>query len=115
MRPPASITSFFFNDTATPEIYTRSLPDALPICTYTVPAGMAFVRLYCEIGSSTVTGVDRVTDELQPTADPGCRFDLPSKTQTTMPPPTLRSMTPDSGGIHVRTSLTSLVQNISSD
>src|ERR1017187_2571000 len=23
---------FFFNDTATPEIYTLSLPDALPIC-----------------------------------------------------------------------------------
>src|SRR5258708_14781664 len=24
--------SFFFNDTATPEIYSLSLPDALPIC-----------------------------------------------------------------------------------
>src|SRR5437667_4963959 len=26
------LTSFFFNDTATPEIYTLSLHDALPIC-----------------------------------------------------------------------------------
>src|SRR5262249_60536958 len=27
---------FYFNDTATPEIYTLSLHDALPICYYTV-------------------------------------------------------------------------------
>src|SRR5476651_2112076 len=29
--PPFSLTSFFFNDTATTEIYTLSLHDALPI------------------------------------------------------------------------------------
>src|SRR3712207_8860774 len=29
------IQFFFFNDTATTEIYTLSLHDALPICTYT--------------------------------------------------------------------------------
>src|SRR3712207_7017487 len=28
---------FFFNDTATTEIYTLSLHDALPICVYVVP------------------------------------------------------------------------------
>src|SRR2546425_9764164 len=28
---------FFFNDTATTEIYTLSLHDALPICAYAVP------------------------------------------------------------------------------
>src|SRR3712207_8057657 len=28
--------SFFFNDTATTEIYTLSLHDALPICTFTL-------------------------------------------------------------------------------
>src|SRR5205814_9919531 len=34
MRPFTSIPSFFpFNDTATTEIYTLSLHDALPICT----------------------------------------------------------------------------------
>src|SRR5256885_6843428 len=31
MRPPA-VFFFFFNDTATTEIYTLSLHDALPIC-----------------------------------------------------------------------------------
>src|SRR5690349_24843313 len=32
-RSPADYTSFFFfNDTATPELYTLSLHDALPIC-----------------------------------------------------------------------------------
>ena len=29
-----SIVFFFFNDTATTEIYTLSLHDALPICNY---------------------------------------------------------------------------------
>src|SRR5262245_49793033 len=29
--PPLSVSSFFFNDTATTEIYTLSLHDALPI------------------------------------------------------------------------------------
>src|SRR5258708_32108075 len=30
--PPYFLTLFFFNDTATTEIYTLSLHDALPIC-----------------------------------------------------------------------------------
>src|SRR2546430_5991817 len=32
MKTPLSSTFFFFNDTATTEIYTLSLHDALPIC-----------------------------------------------------------------------------------
>ena len=32
LDPPLSIFFFFFNDTATTEIYTLSLHDALPIC-----------------------------------------------------------------------------------
>src|SRR2546430_5065955 len=32
MRPQLSVFFFFFNDTATTEIYTLSLHDALPIC-----------------------------------------------------------------------------------
>src|SRR5256885_8139533 len=32
MAPPSICASFFFNDTATTEIYTLSLHDALPIC-----------------------------------------------------------------------------------
>src|SRR6266853_2532727 len=31
MRPAEQLSFFFFNDTATPEIYTLSLHDALPI------------------------------------------------------------------------------------
>src|SRR5256885_13314268 len=33
LAPPATSRFFFFNDTATTEIYTLSLHDALPICT----------------------------------------------------------------------------------
>src|SRR6266542_5054760 len=32
LMPLLSLLFFFFNDTATPEIYTLSLHDALPIC-----------------------------------------------------------------------------------
>src|SRR5258708_19649137 len=34
LRPPRSFLFFFFNDTATTEIYTLSLHDALPISSY---------------------------------------------------------------------------------
>src|SRR3989449_1602834 len=36
---------FFFNDTATTEIYTLSLHDALPICGWDGPAALRAVRL----------------------------------------------------------------------
>src|SRR2546422_7099131 len=36
-----SSSFFFFNDTATTEIYTLSLHDALPICCPTAPSGRA--------------------------------------------------------------------------
>src|SRR3712207_7251023 len=35
---------FFFNDTATTEIYTLSLHDALPICSFDVTRGIPFHR-----------------------------------------------------------------------
>src|SRR5256885_13217572 len=39
MLPPSLFLFFFFNDTATTEIYTLSLHDALPICArFEVPA-----------------------------------------------------------------------------
>src|SRR5260370_7399742 len=44
-RPPASPPFFFFNDTATTEIYTLSLHDALPIS--------AIPRAGCAAGSDT--------------------------------------------------------------
>src|SRR2546430_4473262 len=45
---------FFFNDTATTEIYTLSLHDALPICTRTSPSCFSVVFVY---GSSECTPV----------------------------------------------------------
>src|SRR5438270_13405115 len=50
----ASLFLFFFNDTATPEIYTLSLHDALPICRPL--AGMCTSRdgsACCSCGSRT--------------------------------------------------------------
>src|SRR5260370_26186167 len=38
MPPPSISVLFFFNDTATTEIYTLSLHDALPICRSGFPA-----------------------------------------------------------------------------
>src|SRR5256885_16348172 len=37
---PILFSFFFFNDTATTEIYTLSLHDALPICTHMVRTGV---------------------------------------------------------------------------
>src|SRR5574337_1121227 len=42
--PSATSYFFFFNDTATTEIYTLSLHDALPICGRAVPPGPAAAR-----------------------------------------------------------------------
>src|SRR3712207_7094150 len=38
------LVSFFFNDTATTEIYTLSLHDALPICTRSTATGSVTAR-----------------------------------------------------------------------
>src|SRR5256886_11509513 len=65
---------FFFNDTATTEIYTLSLHDALPICYLTVraPAGesdelgfleKSFNKMIEEIGG-TISTVQREADEV---------------------------------------------------
>src|SRR5476649_3057952 len=50
---------FFFNDTATTEIYTLSLHDALPIS----PSGHR-ARLRCSLRHSTFTGADRKSTRL---------------------------------------------------
>src|SRR2546430_5539316 len=45
MRPlPGVMSFFFFNDTATTEIYTLSLHDALPICALVAPRERADAR-----------------------------------------------------------------------
>src|SRR2546427_8698091 len=40
---------FFFNDTATTEIYTLSLHDALPICVPLEPNALEYFRLHIEV------------------------------------------------------------------
>src|SRR2546426_10984347 len=44
VRSPSACLSFFFNDTATTEIYTLSLHDALPISGVSSAGGMAGSR-----------------------------------------------------------------------
>src|SRR2546429_4508189 len=49
-RPPSSIF-FFFNDTATTEIYTLSLHDALPICSVASTAAAPQMELPAPIST----------------------------------------------------------------
>src|SRR5437870_10839278 len=71
---------FFFNDTATTEIYTLSLHDALPICNHgspgraAVPAGVTGIRM--EIMRS-----EEHTSELQSRGHLVCRLLLEKKKQ----------------------------------
>src|SRR5256885_8757963 len=48
MAPPRIHLIFFFNDTATTEIYTLSLHDALPIC-HRLQIRMRMIRNRCRI------------------------------------------------------------------
>src|SRR5690242_21821302 len=78
---------FFFNDTATTEIYTLSLHDALPICT--APAGTGRVDVETSSGPiQCATCVDRFafmarseehTSELQSHVNLVCRLLLEKK------------------------------------
>src|SRR2546430_7282189 len=96
---------FFFNDTATTEIYTLSLHDALPICASRSfdspglacrpqpadPAG----RLQGRWESQTLLGSWRSeehTSELQSQSNLVCRLLLEKKKKrTSPPPPTMRT------------------------
>src|SRR5436190_22794967 len=60
IQPHSSLFFFFFNDTATTEIYTLSLHDALPICSskegfkyVKVPRRFGIARPVCRHGSRT--------------------------------------------------------------
>src|SRR5256885_16465302 len=46
MFPCSSFSFFFFNDTATTEIYTLSLHDALPICVLTPANQLTLLRMF---------------------------------------------------------------------
>src|SRR5947207_14231048 len=75
----------FFNDTATTEIYTLSLHDALPICAGETAAGDAAAGvLRHSLGANAVKRLQRSeehTSELQSHSDLVCRLLLEKKKQ----------------------------------
>src|SRR6266568_8944804 len=72
---------FFFNDTATTEIYTLSLHDALPI---SASCRASCSRRTCRTGSSTWRRSEEHTSELQSQFHLVCRLLLEKKKQTHM-------------------------------
>src|SRR2546430_5471727 len=82
MRKPASITFFFFNDTATTEIYTLSLHDALPISCRTDRPDAFRGMEGASVSSAVVPRRDRSeehTSELQSQSNLVCRLLLEKK------------------------------------
>src|SRR2546429_2737060 len=76
LRPGASFFFFFFNDTATTEIYTLSLHDALPIC---CPRHWAVLAQPCVITECWRTRSEEHTSELQSRLHLVCRLLLEKK------------------------------------
>src|SRR5256885_9853708 len=88
MEAPHTISHFFFfNDTATTEIYTLSLHDALPICSpktslrSITPTAAASRSSAC----STASRSEEHTSELQSPCNLVCRLLLEKKKATTLP------------------------------
>src|SRR2546421_11129523 len=76
-----SLSVFFFNDTATTEIYTLSLHDALPISTTSAEIasrGAAYLIASCSTRSATLRSEEH-TSELQSRSDLVCRLLLEKK------------------------------------
>src|SRR5687768_18481552 len=84
---------FFFNDTATTEIYTLSLHDALPICAYTTDATLRvadrlsalapFPNAVVFLGSGGSDRSEEHTSELQSRLHLVCRLLLEKKKKKT--------------------------------
>src|SRR5882672_5469209 len=79
LKQGAAAPFFFFNDTATTEIYTLSLHDALPISTTCQRARSAAGTARHARTSSRVTRSEEHTSELQPHSDLVCRLLLEKK------------------------------------
>src|SRR5438067_8156076 len=81
-----TVSFFFFNDTATTEIYTLSLHDALPICLDRPPRSPSLVgnvaRKAKEVSKSRS---EEHTSELQSRFDLVCRLLLEKKKNRTSP------------------------------
>src|SRR5256885_4931028 len=83
-RSPASLFFFFFNDTATTEIYTLSLHDALPISRHTKLSGWPhFAQVAVLLISPPFPGPhgrsEEHTSELQSPCNLVCRLLLEKK------------------------------------
>src|SRR5260221_5276107 len=86
---PDHLLFFFFNDTATTEIYTLSLHDALPICSPTAQTqyGSAGERIFLEVAPQRTAcnhplikdRSEEHTSELQSHSDLVCRLLLEKK------------------------------------
>src|SRR2546428_9572270 len=74
---------FFFNDTATTEIYTLSLHDALPICsTSSTRRGSATTTCCRRLAGRAWKRSEEHTSELQSRSDLVCRLLLEKKKNT---------------------------------
>src|SRR5256885_2432019 len=83
---PILFSFFFFNDTATTEIYTLSLHDALPICTHMVRTGVLRVfgaNLRDLLAHSMSNRSEEHTSELQSPCNLVCRLLLEKKKKKT--------------------------------
>src|SRR2546425_6497160 len=76
---------FFFNDTATTEIYTLSLHDALPICRHPRAHAQALRRTRHRPHQDRVARSEEHTSELQSLAYLVCRLLLEKKKQSSAP------------------------------
>src|SRR5436190_15372494 len=90
LSAPCFLLLFFFTDPATPEIYTLSLHDALPISLYS-SASAIFCRMPRRIfpdrvlGSRLTMRSEEHTSELQLHSDLVCRLLLEKKNKKTSP------------------------------
>src|SRR5258708_36878763 len=76
------LTFFFFNDTATTEIYTLSLHDALPISKrefFIYPIGLAYGVLFAQVRHVQKVRSEEHTSELQSPDHLVCRLLLEKK------------------------------------
>src|SRR2546428_10327022 len=102
---PSSSCFFFFNDTATTEIYTLSLHDALPICLDSAFLGSMRMRMSASSSSEssgTATGSrtrtrsrsEEHTSELQSRSDLVCRLLLEKKKHSSLSAHSITSAAP---------------------